>query len=295
MCQPDRVWRRELQVGQCARRAQIARGSPSLVDHHVGRVEAEIDEQPPEEVRLVAAELQQQPATRPEPADAPGRHLDQQVGAVLAAVERESWLERLHVARQQPDGVGRHVRHDGGHHVDVVCERARQWLVEPALEDLDAVAPRTSSGDGVELGRDHRSCRACCGQHRRDRAGTAAEIHSGARRGHQRGRAARERLGVRSRHVDARLDDELEAAERGGARHPGQRLTGGAAGDQRVESDGFAGRGPDELVGFLRGGDAARSLEPRDDRAAVEVRHATPSDGCDGPSVPSDTPVASPR
>ena len=102
--------------------AQIARGSPSSSAMTSIAVEADVPKQSFHRRGLVASQLQQEPTVGLQPTCASPSHLDQEVRAVGAAVEREPRFERLDVAREQAERVGRHVRHDGRHHVDTVLE-----------------------------------------------------------------------------------------------------------------------------------------------------------------------------
>ena len=66
------------------------------------------------------------------------------------------------------------------------------------------------------------------GQHRRDRTCARAEIDGHPRRWEERRRSSCQRLGLRPRHVDARCDEQPDAAERDRARQPRDRLAVGA-------------------------------------------------------------------
>src|SRR6266480_1091195 len=97
-----------------ADRARVA----VLVGHDLESLEPAVTEQSPYRFGLVAAQLQKHPATWAQPARAPSHDLSQEVSAVGPTIEREPWLERQDVSREQAERVRRDVRHNGRQHVD---------------------------------------------------------------------------------------------------------------------------------------------------------------------------------
>jgi hypothetical protein len=142
-----------------------------------------------------------------------------------------------------------------------VLELPRQRIVQEALEHLDAVASGTTHRVLVELGRKDLRRRHGRGQHGRDRADARAEIRGHSRRREERRRSSRQWLGLPSRHVDARCDEQSDAAEGDRPGQPCDRLTVGPTRDQVVEHVRVTGSSLDELVGFLARRDAARLCE----------------------------------
>jgi hypothetical protein len=97
-------------------------------------------------------------------------------------------------------------------------------------------------------------------EHHSDRAGTRAHVDRRAVRREQLRRAQRERLGVWTRNVDARVDQNPDAAEHRAAGDPCQRLAGQPARDHRVEFAHAISGGREQLGGLvIRREEAARS------------------------------------
>jgi len=193
-----------------------------------------------------------------------------------AILGSNAWTSRA--SRRQR--ARRHVRHDSRQQVDAVAKLSRQWIVEMAFEHLDAIAPGTFHGVRVELGREHPRCRHGGGEHGSDRARARAEIDGHAPGGQECRRPAGQVLGLGSRHVDARGDGQLEAAEADRTRQPCDRLAAGPTRDQIIEHDRVTAGGPDQLTGLLFGGDAARLGEHLRHRGMIQLHGFSLSGRC---------------
>ena len=128
------------------------------------------------------------------------------------------------------------------------------------MRDVHPISLCACHRDRVELGREYLGCGTTSREHGRDRARAGAQVDCHAALGQEDRRCASQRLGLPSRHEDARVDDELEPAEHGPPRDPGERLAGHAASHHRVERRGGVCR-VRELARLVVGGDATRSTQ----------------------------------
>ena len=150
---------------------------------------------------------------------------------------------------------------------------ARQRIIEETLEHLDAVPPGASHGGVVELRREHPRRGLGRGQHDRDRTDARTEIDGDPPRREHRRRPSCQRLGLSSRNVDARCNEQADVAERDRTCEPRDRLTVDTTRDQVIEGIGVITGCAHELSGFLPGIDAARLDQSPRYRGEIEPTH----------------------
>ena len=163
---------------------------------------------------------------------------------------------------QQPQLRGRDVGHDAHDDVDARLQAGGHGVEEVAAMGLDAVGARARHGALVDVAADDAGVRAALHEDPRHRAAPGAQVDRGAAGGQALGGAPRELLALPPRDVDARIDPDLQAAERRGPGDPGQRLAREATRHEGVEQRAVVARARQELGRLLLRGDEARVGQP---------------------------------
>src|SRR5207244_10009507 len=181
---------------------------------------------------LFASELKQKGAAAPkEPGRVP-QHASEDLSAVRSAVVGEGRLEREGVPLQQRQLGRGHVGHDADDDVDAAFERAGEWGKPIAEIGLPAIRGRAGDGTRVDVGGDDTRRGTAAHQGPGDRAAPGAEVDRRPASRQACDGALRECFAVPAWDVDARVDADLEVAERGPSGNPRQWLAREAPRDQ---------------------------------------------------------------
>ncbi len=174
--------------------------------------------------------------------------------------------------REQCESSCRDIGNYADDDVDKSLEPGRQRREQVPQIGLDAVRHCTGDRAPVQVGGHNSRLGAPEDKDLGDGSGPGADLDRDTGRGQALQRAPSQGLALPSRHVDARFDADLQAAERHRSRDPGQRLPRQTTPDERGEALVVAVRASKELAGLLVGGDESGPRE-HSDQSLVAVRN----------------------